>query len=658
MDDLSTDALSGIPEKLLLGKLLTLMRPPERLSSREWAEAKRVLTSEVTAKPGKYNLLVTPYMIHPLACVDNPDIRVIIAKKSAQIAWTETINNAIGRRIDVDPCPIIIAFPTLAMSTAYVKEKFKPFVKSTPELLEKIGDPDKSSWSMYSYPGGFIKFITAGSPSALKSTSAPFLIVEEPDDLKEDLKDQGDALDIFKERQKSFPDRTLVFGGTPTDKGFSRVDTAYERSCQYVFLVPCHKCGKDHVLDFDNLKCDEYPNNHLDPNYGNRDPLTARYECPHCKAVWTDEQKNLNVLEAIKYHDAGWKKLHPDKAEIGFAFNELMSPFPGSYFVDLAKKWLAAEVDLVHGKEGKMIAFTNNSKGEAYEPTSSTVTVHDLKSRALDYPELTVPEEGLVLTAGVDVQHNRFAIIIRARGANQNSWLVYHTEIFGDVLNPRNAVWDRLANVFKMRFPWAGKQNVTLGISAASIDTGDGTTAELVYNFIKNMNQAGYRIMATKGDSEVSGVKEIFNVPTNKLSTKEQTSKSLAENMGVAVYIVGTTKGKDTVLRKLHQTDTVDRMYNYATVSDDYYKQLLSNSKRVSGVNKRVRYMLKSGHNDEALDCEVLALHASRSLYLHLRTNEDWMLQKAQLLGLTKNIPEETSVNVTPGLNIRTRDGS
>lgn len=650
ISNIPEDKLRGLFEKQLLGAFLSILRPPKNLTTKEWAEQNRVLGSEISAIPGAYKAINNPIMIRVMECLDDPDIHTIIALKSAQIGWTETINNYLGKLIDIDPKNIIIAFPSRGSGTDFAQEKFRPFISSTPCLSENIGNLELCSWNRYHYAGGFIKFVTAGSVTQLKSTPASVVIVEEPDDLVTNLKNQGDSLGILKQRLKTFPDWTLVYGGTPRYKGQSRVDHAYLQSCQYEYQVPCHVCKDFHVLSFDNLKYNKYEDHRIDLKYGEYNPESARYLCPHCKSEWTDDQKNINIREALNYHDFGWKKKYPEKEDIGFHFNELMSTFFGSSFKELAKKMLEAEYQFTQGREEALMVFVNNSKGEAYENKSIEITEGMLRDKALSYPENTVPKNGMVLTMGIDVQHNRFAYVVRAWGDKNNSWLVSYAEILGNILNPEHPVWGKLEAIIKRGYIWLEDVKVKLYPSAISIDSSDGKTAEIVYDFVKRLRKDGYNIMAIKGHSEAYRNQEIYTVPASRPTTKDKKYKTLAETMGVVVYSVGTNRAKDHIMRQLQQVGNTDRMYYYKSVSPVYYQQLLSNSKRLIGTTiKKVRYFKKFGHQDEALDCEVYALHAARSLFVQLRTAEEWQRQREILLRSVIDKPKSTTETLERG---------
>jgi phage terminase large subunit GpA-like protein len=282
----------------------------------------------------------------------------------------------------------------------------------------------------------------------------------------------------------------------------------------------------------------------------------------------------------------------------------------------------------------------------------------ELKARRINYAEMVVPSGGIILTMGVDVQHNRFAIIIRAWGRNGNSWLVYWGEIYGFVKDPEDLVWAALTEMCMQKIPHqhsTAERALALPISAISIDSGDGNTTQLVYNWVKSMAKINPYTFATKGSSDSGAhIKEIFTVPgdPDALTSKGQ-RKKVAETMGVNVYIVGVQQGKDEVLRKLNLEGSKDRSFHYMSVRNDYEEQLLSNKKRLNGAGDATRYELVMGKRDEALDCEVLALHASRALHLHVWSEKHWQQAEKSLINAshTTSGPNRPVSNVTPGIN-------
>lgn len=630
----------NITERIFIGNLLKLFRKPERLSTKDYAEKYRWLSNEVTAKPGKMDCMETPFMLYPMECMDDVDIKVIVAKKSAQIAWSETTNNYLAKRMHLDPQNIIIAFPRMESAKKYSREKIKPLIKSSPELLERIGNPDRCSYKFFKFPGGWLSLVTARSTEDLKSSSVPIIIVEEPDGLQDDVGNQGDALDLLMQRQKTFPERKLIYGGTPTDAGFSRVDNAYKQSNQMIFLVPCRSCGTLQEFNFKQLKCDQYQGRFIHEIYGKWNPETAYYECVHCAAIWDDADRKKAVIEALNFNNKGWTALKPEESDIyGFAFCELMSSFSASTHYELMKKKVKAELALTKGEEGLMKSFTNNSMGQAYETKNTGIEVDELIRKRLNYAEMVAPMGVLAITAGIDVQHNRFAIVLRGWGRNNCSWLITWTEIFGTVTDPDDPVWERLTDLVTTPIPFAipnGKgKEINIEIDARSIDSSDGRTSELVYAWVNAMNEAGYHTMAIKGASDTNFNAEIYNEPGgNDDKEGKELRQSLASRMGVNVFIMGAHKAHEEILRRLALTGVRDRYYHCETAYGGYEDQMLSCIKRLSVGNKLVAFDLKPGKRKEAIDCEKMALHAAFAVGYRLYTETHWSEIEKSLMTL------------------------
>ena len=614
-----------ISERGFIGECLQLFNPPSRMTTREWAEEHRYLTSDVTSRPGRMRCDVTPWMLYVMECLDDPAISVIVGKKSAQISWTETINNYLGRTMDLDPRNILIAFPRMRSAQKYYKEKLKPFIQNTLPLRAAVGSLSKLSHNHIPFTGGFLSLATAGSAEDMKSSVIPIVIVEEPDGVGKDVNKQGDGMAILKQRMKSFSDPKLIYAGTPTDYGFSQVHIAYEASNRLKYMVPCHLCHGFHTMDFKNLKCDIYPDRLIHELYGKFNPETAYYECPQCKGIWTFEEKNRNVAEATKHFNLGWTATNPANSDVvGFAFNELLSCFPRSSFIELAKQKLRAEVVYEQGTEGLMKSFVNNSMGEAYQPLQTGVGIEELKARRQNYPEGIVPYDGLVLTAGIDVQHNRFAYIIRAWGRNGNSWLVKWSEIFGDVMDWDAPVWEHLSDIMLSDWPHASGDGRSLKVSAISIDSADGSTTELVYRWALHMANFHDHVFCTRGQGEGKNTEyEIFNEPTNMEANSEpMVRRSLASTMGVNLFNIGAHRAHAEVLRRVNLNGNKDRYYHNETTYGGYEEGIFSCLRTFQDGQKMGGYVKKPASAKEVIDCEKMALHSSYAIQIRNYTNK------------------------------------
>lgn len=558
--------------------------------------------------------------------LDDPAVRKVVSMKSAQVAWTDgVLLNYVGRKIDVDPTPMIIMFAKEKAAKEFNEEKLIPMAEVTPLVGAKLQTERRKAgdnrWDYKTFPGGFLKLVGSNSPSSVKSTPSPVVAVEEPDDCNDNVRDQGDTITLLEERVKTYARSKVIFGGTPTIKGVSRIEAAYLSSDQRKFMVPCHDCGESHVLMWENVQALEDPSfNH--EVFGHMRPETSRYICPHCGSSWTDADKNRNVRKAV------WVATAPFYGIAGFYINELYSPFPGSTLQKLMEKYLTAEHLLRSGDDTKMRAFRNSSEGLTYEYKSDLPKADALAERAEHYEEKTVPWGGMVLTAGVDVQHDRLAIVIRAWGPGMESWLVYWGEIHGQTLIPNAGAWLDLDLLLQGDFVHSSGN--ALRIRAASIDSSDGTTTDAVYAYVRGRKGRGY--MAIKGASEQSGEKkEIFSKPTTSIDFNK---KHKPHPSGVTPYIVGTHRAKDLIIdgRLRLEGSGPGRLHWYKSVRPDYWEQITSEIKVPHKTQKNRKVWAKrASTRNEALDCEVYALHAAMSLKLHLLKPAHWDMFEKQL---------------------------
>ncbi|ONE94531.1 terminase [Burkholderia pseudomallei] len=618
--------------RAVIRRIVQLLRPPERIGTTEWARKHRRMSAKATASPGRYNPNITPWVFGMHAALDDPTVQKVVCMKSAQVAWTDgVLLNYIGRRIDVDPCPMIVMFAKEKSAKKFNMEKFEPMVEVTPRLSAKLpvhASRDKNNlWDHKTFPRGFLKFITSNAPDDVKSTPAPVVAVEEPDDANQNVREQGDSITLLEERNKSYSDsrRKVIFGGTPTVDGFSRIQQAYEASDQRVYLVPCPDCGEEHELVWENVTwTDDAEIAH--EVYGRARPESARYTCPHCGSLWDDSMR----IRAVRR--GRWVATAPFHGVAGFRLNELVSPFPGSRMAELVKKWLTAEKALRAGDDTKMRSFVNNSKGRPYKYKTDLPEIDALAERALPYPAFVVPAGGLLLTLGVDVQHDRLAIVLRAWGRGEESWLVVWDEIFGNVMDQREdpltgGVWGALTTL--ITHAYRHETGGLLRVRATSIDSSDGSTSDAVYKYVRAAQRRGLNVLAIKGSTDANA--EIFSTPRASVDSTRNNSK--AAKYGLRPYMVGVSKAKDLILdnRLKLEGDGPGRMHWYRDVRFDYLSQLTAEVKVPARIGTKRVWQKKAGARNEALDCEAYALHAARSVKTHLMTELHWQVEQQRL---------------------------
>lgn len=597
--------------------------------------------------PGRFSFRVTPYLVEPLDATIDPAVRRVVFRKSAQIGWTDgVVLNLIGHRIDNDPSRMLVLFPREKTAVDFNDEKLEPMIEATPALRAKVnlGSRKAGNRQLFKkFAGGFLKLIASNSPGDVKSTSAPIVIVEEPDDCNQNVRGQGDSITLAVERVKAYHNAKIVEGGTPTIEDVSQIDDEFGKSDKRYWKVPCHACGAEEPLEWDNVQWDK-DESHLDPVFGKHRPETARYVCPHCQAAWTDEQKNRNVRRGR------WVATALSRGVAGFHANELVSPFPESRLENLVRKWLSAIAKKNAGDPSEYIAFLNATLARSYRDDTPVPKEDVLRERAEKYDEFTVPAGASLLALGIDVQHDRLAIMVWAFGRGEEMWLVYWGEIHGNAVDANDAIWTDIDSYLLRGYRHAS--GAELHVEACSIDTGDGQTSDAAYAWVRKHRRNGRRVMATKGASETgSNAREIFSVPSKSL---DHSTPTKAARYGLKVHQVGTVKAKDLLLGsdqgagRLNLTGAgPGRLHWYVTVRPDFYEQITAEIKTYEKGSRRKTWQRKSGRRNEGLDATILALHAARSLNAHRMDEAQWVAREQRLRQadlLTEALNHQTAV--------------
>lgn len=615
----------------------------------EWAESEFRLPPESGAVIGLYDLHeFVPYMLGIFAALDDPEVKEVVVMKAAQMGWTFALIAWLFKVIRTAPCAIVGMFAKESAGKEFNDEKLVPCIRSTPAISTLI-DVSKSrsatNTTLYkSFANGFLKLVGSRSISSVKSTPAKVVFVEEPDDSIDNLKAQGNAIKLLWERTKRQKNSKRVMGGTPSITGLSKIEDHIKQSDKRQLPIACHDCNETHVLDWGNVSylfSDASDENH--EVYGKALPDTAVYVCPYCGSAWDDYQRKSNVRSTVRKAEDdgdpnyGWVATGSFHGIAGFVdLSELYSCLPGAGVPDLVRDYLAAEYKASRGDETERIVFQNSKMAKCYEYQGNHATADQLRDKALDYPENICPAGGLLLTIGIDVQHNRIAVIKRAFGRQEESWGITWQEIYAETstADKSDPVWSELERV--VYGPVEHERGVSIYPSAVSIDSSDGNTNDAVYSWVRAMSEKYSHIltMAIKGSSDQADP-EIFSTPRVKSVDHKNAKRQIkADRWGLKIYLVGTGKAKDYIAAHMRLDGVGSGRYHISKhVRADYFDQVTGEVKAPHRTlrNRKV-WQRKSGSAVEAWDCEVYALHAARARRVHLKSPDDWNLIEQKLL--------------------------
>jgi phage terminase large subunit GpA-like protein len=623
------------------------LKPRAPLTIVDWAQQHREMSEEETAIPGRFDIDATPALRGILMAASDPDVRRIIVQKSAQVGYTAGVAcNVIGYHIHWRPSTIVAMFPREKSAKDFAAEKLEPMIRATPALAERVNLKTRApgtGTTRRKFPGGLLKLVASNSPSDVKSTSGRIGIVEEPDDTSRNVKGQGNAIVLLGERTKTYaPDDLQLIGGTPTAKETSLIVAEMRATDRRYFKAACHECGDVHTPDWEHvvipglkLGDDELalPAEELDAKWPQREVFgrarweDAFYACPHCGAVWSDDERIENIRRASVVPPLyGWNPT-ADSSTPGFFLNELLSTFEGSRVPELARKFLHAQHALDQGDATLMVAFWNSTLGRPWEYSGDLPEEDELRERALSYAEWSVPAGALEVLLTVDVQHDRLAVTVWAVGRGEEMWLAFWGELPGRTILSHQGAWAELADMLDETVLHAS--GAELPVSAVAIDSGDGQTSEAVYDFVRRHNRRTRPVYATKGASDRVGRDEIWRKPK---AIDPNTRATKAAKHGVHVQIVGAAKAKDLILGWEKEGGRVrlkgsgpGRMHWYRGVRDDFFEQLLGEMKVPNRMRPGVReWTERTDRRNEALDCTVLAVWLCRARGIHLRKARQW----------------------------------
>lgn len=586
---------------LTLACVVEGLAPPPRLAVWEWADKYRRLPSKGAAEPGPWRTDRVPFTREIMACLSPASpVQRVVYMKSTQVAGTEVGNNWVGSVIHHHRIPMMIVQPTIDLAERWSKQRLAAMIAETFALALKIA-PSRSRDSgnttlVKEWAGGVLIISGANSAASLRSMPAKYLFCDEVDAYPVDLDGEGDPLSLAEARTSTFQDRKIFLCSTPTIESLSVIAKEYEASDQRHYHVPCPHCGGYQPLVWEQLHWPE------------GDARQAVYLCTECGQD-IEEHSKTRMLAAGR-----WKATFPEREVAGFHINSLYTPIGlGFSWGELAEMW-----EKVRRNPNKLKTFTNTKLGICVADPEERLDWEEMKHRAEAYACGTLPPGCLVLTAGVDVQGDRWAVLVLGHGRDEEQWIVDYHEIDGDPTKP--ADWARLEEYLTQT--WTNVAGMPLRLSCVAVDS--GYLQDDVINYTRFREARG--ILAIKGASQRG--RQIIG----RASRVDYTWRGATYKAGAKQWQVGEDVAKERIFRILQadrgQSEPQRRMHFPAGLDESFYSMLTA---EVYDPNKRKWVKIRA--RNEVLDCLVYAIAASRHPRQRLdRRTKPWWDQLASAL--------------------------
>lgn len=593
---------------------------PPRQTVSEWADAHRIIAKGAGSEPGPWRTSRNPILREIMDCLsDHSPVRVVDFMKSAQIGATEIGINWSGYVIDRGSDSMIVAQPVKDLARSWANSKFDPAVAEMPELLAKMTADNTLEKH---YPGGTLWVIWSNSSSQMRQRTARYIFMDEVDEYPRDIGGQGPADQQLEARAMSYGDRAKVYRAcTPTIEGVSAIEAGHAEGDRRVYVVQCPHCGEEQVLEIERLQ----------PN--------GTFACAVFGCVIEEHHKDSMFAERGHGGTAYWKPTNPDADPYHRSYHAWAAYAPlglGPSWKDLANAKAEADRD-----PSKMAGFYNLKLGLPYAGERQKQDSEEVAKLAEPgVHKGRVPRNGLVLTAGVDFQHDRAEIQLIANGRGQRRFVVDYlvVELDPTILDTFEGLTEALNGT------WKTEAGVDMAITAVALDGGNWTesVAQYVKSLVSHSGQS--RIVQTasgfirqtlyliRGRNERKSERAVYRPAKTEVNHRDKTVARSVGVWGVGTSVLKTMiygwltaalGAKEKASNEGEAEDLVKRMLRFpggrgeevvdplnpdpGSMGSAYYKGLT-----VEYFDKESGYWIKpKGARNEPLDTAVYAVWAS-----------------------------------------------
>lgn len=372
------------------------------LKPSEWAESKRMMTSEVSPFPGKYTYDRTPYLREIVDCLaeDHP-AQIIACMKGAQVGFsTGVIENGIGYIIDQAPGNILFLTGHGDLSEEAMNGKIDQMIDSCglrpmirPNVLRKRNQRTGDTSSSKEFPGGSLVAGSASNHKLLRQRSVRYGFIDDFEAAKGASKESGSTTELIEQRFAAYMSKMKLFYiSTPELDASSNIKPVYLKGDQRKYNVHCPCCHNPITLEWDvevNGGLDRAGITWNVDDNGLLIPGSVGYVCQLCAGFFTDSTKS-DML-----HNGFWKPTaRPfDEGYYSYHLSSLYAP-PGMYdWNRYVKQYLDACPPGQDPIPAKYKTFVTVVLGETYKDKGSEMKAKNMMLNQRKYEIGVIPEK-------------------------------------------------------------------------------------------------------------------------------------------------------------------------------------------------------------------------------------------------------------------------
>ena len=577
------------------------LRPDPKIDVVEWSNTYRYLSSEGSARAGKFDIDLVPYTVE-IAKEMSPSspTQEVYVCKGVQIAITEMCNNILFCYAHLYPRPMMSVFPTKPLLEDHVQSKVWSGVKVSPILRDKVikpikqGSQNASAKLMMRGNGFTIRFKWSESKSTYASITLGLVHASDIDRYPDNVEGEGDPIALLLKRLDTFGvNRKFIAESSPTKKKNSKIYAEALNGDQRYYNMKCPECGEYIIFEKDNFIYDYDKDTY--ELIGD-----VEYVCPQNGCIIKEWQKpEMMALE----NGAKWIPRNPNyrnKLRKTYFISAYYSPF--KTWNECFREYLTALKDKERrGNIEKIKTWYNTVDGTVFDDESKReieTTIDKLLQRREEYTK--VPKSVVLLSAGVDTQGNRFEVSVYGWVNDRENYLIAHYVVVGDPKSPKTQ--KKLDQLLFGKF-FETEDGGEMKIFCSAIDTG-GDATQSVYEYVLKRYKK-HKLFAVKGGKSVDDpiVKDPSTITTKR-------------NRSLKLYILGVNSAKDEIIsdieeqfetRYLHFPHNIQHFYDGVTMEKDmsdeaFLQQFLEETQDEDG-----RWINELRRRNEALDCAVYA---------------------------------------------------
>ena len=627
-----TDAtLDEVLAQLRAGLEPLKARPIIRMS--QWAHDNFYLSAESSQRKQRWEAY--PFQIGWLDWFGDRQIEEVDCIKSARVGYTKCLLACIGYNAEYERKNQVVYQPTDDDRDSFTKTEIDPMLADI-KVLQKVlpnhfkRDKDNTT-KLKRFIGSLLHILGGKAAKNYRRITVSAVLMDEIDGFDQQVEGSSDPVTLGKKRLEGATYPKLIIGSTPRVKGLSHIEGRVKLSVADMrYHIPCPHCGELITLEWGGPEVVHGFKFTLS-DFANGNDGEVHHICRHCGVgmtqaeylqVWQHGQW-ISTNGTYKYDHMNGQWLDatntPIKPPRHVASHIWTAYSPQTTWVEIVRQFYGAVQKKKGGDKSTLIGFVNETLGETWEDDEiEKLDWEMLRDRAEPYPLRTVPNGGLVLLSGIDVQSNRFEITTWAFGRGEQMWCVdYHVIPANPAIDSE---WIQV-DEYLLNTIFTHEHGQHLRIECAAIDM-MGHYTQQGYNFVRTRGDRAYaKCFGIRGDPQPG--KPI----SGRASLQDVTFKGKLIKGGVKLYFVGTDTAKDLLHGRLYLEQKGEGYVHFSNdLPDEFYKQLTAEVRTLQKTQTGYVYkwVKPNGARNEVLDTTVYAMFCAHRVGLHQYTDKVW----------------------------------